>query len=285
VTKPAPGKLTPTMPAIRTRPDTLPTGLLLAGAGGFLDAYTFVGRGGVFANAQTGNIVLLGVQAGERHWLAASLHVPPILAFVLGVALAETLARPAARRIVRRPARFVLVAEIVVLVIAGALPPQVPNPVVTAAIAFTSALQVSTFRSLSGTDYSTMLTTSNLRTLVAKAYRWRADHDASAGRQAARIAGVVAGFAVGAGAGALCTRSIGPRAAWVAAAMLVLALAVIVIETAALSRRERSGGEEGLQGSDPSAGNDGNVDTADDGRPTGRPEPPRQRGGRASQDV
>jgi uncharacterized protein DUF1275 len=53
------------MPAIRTRPDTLPTGLLLAGAGGFLDAYTFVGRGGVFANAQTGNIVLLGVEAGE----------------------------------------------------------------------------------------------------------------------------------------------------------------------------------------------------------------------------
>lgn len=48
--------------------------------------------------------------------------MPPILAFMLGVALAETLARPAARGIIRRPARFVLVAEIVVLVIAGALP-------------------------------------------------------------------------------------------------------------------------------------------------------------------
>jgi|SRR5580704_6678630 hypothetical protein len=34
-----------TMPTIRTRPENLPTGLLLAGAGGFLDAYTFVGRG------------------------------------------------------------------------------------------------------------------------------------------------------------------------------------------------------------------------------------------------
>ena len=100
------------MPTIRTRPENLPTGLLLAGAGGFLDAYTFVGRGGVFANAQTGNIVLLAVAAGERHWQAALLHVPPILAFMLGVALAETLARPAARRTVRRPARFVLVAEI-----------------------------------------------------------------------------------------------------------------------------------------------------------------------------
>jgi hypothetical protein len=42
----------PAMPAIRTRPENLPTGLLLAGAGGFLDAYTFVGRGEVFANRQ-----------------------------------------------------------------------------------------------------------------------------------------------------------------------------------------------------------------------------------------
>jgi uncharacterized membrane protein YoaK (UPF0700 family) len=228
------------MPAIRTRPETLPTGLLLAGTGGFLDAYTFVGRGGVFANAQTGNIVLLGVGAGERHWLAALLHVPPILAFMLGVALAEMLARPAGRRIVRRPARFVLVAEIVVLVIVGALPPEAPNQVVTAAIAFTSALQVSTFRSLQGIDYSTTLTTSNLRTLVAKAYLWRADHDAAAGRQAARIGAIVAGFGVGAGAGALCTRFIGPRAAWVAAAVLVLALAAIVIETATI-RSDDSG--------------------------------------------
>jgi hypothetical protein len=99
---------------------------LLASVGGFLDAYTFVGRGGVFANAQTGNIVLLGVAAGERHWPAALLHVPPILAFMLGIALAETLARPATRRIVRRPARFVLVAEIVVLIVVGALPRLVP---------------------------------------------------------------------------------------------------------------------------------------------------------------
>ena len=181
------------MPTIRTRPEDLPTGLLLAGAGGFLDAYTFVGRGGVFANAQTGNIVLLAVAAGERHWPAALLHVPPILAFMLGVA--------------------------------------------TAAIAFTSALQVSTFRSLQGVNYSTTLTTSNLRTLVAKAYLWRADHDATARRQAARIGAIVAGFGVGAAVGALCTHIFGPRAVWVAAATLILALAAIVMETVTLSRR------------------------------------------------
>ena len=38
--------------------ETVLIGSLLALAGGFLDAYTYICRGGVFANAQTGNIVL-----------------------------------------------------------------------------------------------------------------------------------------------------------------------------------------------------------------------------------
>jgi hypothetical protein len=63
-------------PAVRTRPESLPTGSVLAGVGGFLDAYTFVGYGGVFANAQTGNIVLLGVDCQAGHWRAAGVDVP-----------------------------------------------------------------------------------------------------------------------------------------------------------------------------------------------------------------
>ena len=41
--------------------ETLFLGALLTVTGGFLDAYTYLCRGKVFANAQTGNIVLLGV--------------------------------------------------------------------------------------------------------------------------------------------------------------------------------------------------------------------------------
>ena len=39
--------------------ETFRVAALLAVVGGFLDAYTYILRGGVFANAQTGNIVLL----------------------------------------------------------------------------------------------------------------------------------------------------------------------------------------------------------------------------------
>jgi uncharacterized membrane protein YoaK (UPF0700 family) len=225
------------MPGIRTRPEDLPTAVLLAGVGGFLDAYTFVGYRGVFANAQTGNLVLLGVYSQAGHWQQAALRIPPILAFMLGVALAQTLAQPAVRKAVRRPTRWVLAAEIIVLAAVGARPGWVPSQAVPVAVALVSAVQVSTFRSLDGVEYATTVTTGNLRTMIVKAYQWRADHDPASGRQAGRLACVLVAFAVGAGVGSLCTRFLHQRAAWVAAAVLILVLAIIVFETSGLGPR------------------------------------------------
>lgn len=211
--------------------------MLLAGVGGFLDAFTFVGYNGVFANAQTGNIVLLGVDAQAGHWQEAFLHIPPIVAFVLGVALAQMLAQPAVRRIVRRPTRWVLVAEIVVLAVVAAVPGGIPSRVVPGAIAFVAAVQVSTFRSLDGVEYSSTLTTSNLRALTVNIFKWRTGHDPAARHQAALLGSIIAAFAVGAGVGALCTRLIHHQAAWIPAAALMIVLIAIVTETRRLGRR------------------------------------------------
>lgn len=211
--------------------------MLLAGVGGFLDAFTFVGYNGVFANAQTGNIVLLGVDAQAGHWQEALLHIPPIVAFVLGVALAQMLAQPAVRRIVRRPTRWVLVAEIVVLAVVAAVPGGIPSRVVPGAIAFVAAVQVSTFRSLDGVEYSSTLTTSNLRALTVNIFKWRTGHDPAARHQAALLGSIIAAFAVGAGVGALCTRLIHHQAAWIPAAALMIVLIALVTETRRLGRR------------------------------------------------
>jgi uncharacterized membrane protein YoaK (UPF0700 family) len=225
------------MTDVRTRSEGLPTGMLLAGVGGFLDAYTFVGYNGVFANAQTGNIVLLGVNAQAGHWQEALLHIPPVVAFVLGVALAQILAQPAVRRIVRRPTRWVLIAEIVVLAAVAAVPGGMPSGVVPGAIAFVAAVQVSTFRSLDGVEYSSTLTTSNLRALTVNIFKWRTGHDPAARHQAALLGSIIAAFAVGAGVGALCTRLIHHQAAWIPAAALMIVLIAIVTETRRLDRR------------------------------------------------
>lgn len=44
---------------------TFPVAVILTLIVGFFDAYTYYGRGGVFANAQTGNIVKLVLALGE----------------------------------------------------------------------------------------------------------------------------------------------------------------------------------------------------------------------------
>ena len=71
------------------RSDSFLVGALLALTGGFLDAYSYLTRGGVFANAQTGNMVLLGLRLSEQRWSEALRYLIPILAFAAGVLLAE----------------------------------------------------------------------------------------------------------------------------------------------------------------------------------------------------
>ena len=67
--------------------ESLRLGLLLAIVGGFLEAYTFLSRGGVFANCETGNLVMLALYLAQGQVLRALTYLPPILAFFIGVLL------------------------------------------------------------------------------------------------------------------------------------------------------------------------------------------------------
>jgi uncharacterized membrane protein YoaK (UPF0700 family) len=205
-------------------------GVLLAVVGGFLDAYTFMTRDGVFANAQTANVVLFGIDLVQGDWRSALGYVPPLVAFTLGVFTAEAVSRPARARSVRRPVRAVLVIEIMVLAIVGFVPTSVPNPVVTIAISFVAALQVTTFRVLVDQAFSTTMTTGNLRSLSQAAFHRIADGDRAAGVRALNFGFVIAGFLCGAILGSQMVRVLDTGAAWVAAGMLVVALALFMFD-------------------------------------------------------
>ena len=72
----------------RRRIGTLGIATLLATAGGFLDGFSWVGHGHVFANAMTGNVVLLGINCFSGSWRAGLPHLEAILAFLAGVGAA-----------------------------------------------------------------------------------------------------------------------------------------------------------------------------------------------------
>ncbi|TQF74748.1 DUF1275 domain-containing protein [Rhodococcus spelaei] len=204
--------------------------LLLTVASGFLDAYTYVSRGGVFANAQTGNVILMGIDLSDRHWQSALAHVWPILAFLVGVAFANLLKSARAERVVRYPIRLAVAAQVVVLVAVGFVPASVPDALVTVPIAFVAAMQIGLFRTVGTLSYIAIATTGNLMRLTEAAYAGLVDRDRDARRSVAVYAAIIASFAVGAVVGAVCTRAVGGPAAWIPAGLLGAALVLFFVD-------------------------------------------------------
>ena len=131
-----------------------------------MSAYTYLCRGKVFANAQTGNIVLFGANIAEGNWLRAAEYFLPILAFALGVVAAEIVKRrykttPAAN--INIHWRQIVVLVEIVLLIAAAFLPQSMNTTVNIMISFICAMQVESFRKVRGSAFATTMCTGNLR--------------------------------------------------------------------------------------------------------------------------
>ena len=241
--------------------------MLLAAVGGYLDAFTFV-RFAVFANAQSGNVVLLAINVASGHWHAALLRLAPIGAFIAGVLFVEGLARPSARRLLRRPLRIVLGTEIAGLMVVSALPTDTPQSVITVAVSFLAAIQFSTFRMLAGQVYATVLTSGNLRSAVVHFHHWIVDRDTEARANAARFSMVIAAFALGAAIGALITPRIHNLAVTVPAVLLLAVLISIVRETHRLDVTVVRDGSQ-VEPTDPPQGPAGTAQSAGGVDPAG----------------
>lgn len=208
-------------------------GATLAVIGGFFDVYTYLRRGGVFANAQTGNMVLLGADLARGEWAHAAHYVLPILAFAVGVAAAEWVKL----RFQSRPARFhwrqiIILAEFACVLLVGFLP-QSMNLLANTLISFLCALQVESFRKVRGSAFATTMCTGNLRSATEQFVRWRTDGDEEARRKAVRYGAIIAYFILGAAVGVGCVGLWGDRAVLVCCALLALVFALMFREKTA----------------------------------------------------
>ena len=206
--------------------DALPLGLLLALAGGSLDCYTYLNRGQVFATAETGNLVLLGVRLAQGRMEAAVRYLPPILAYAAGVLAAELLRRAMERG--GRPdwRRCVLALECLVVALAAALPLGRWDWLANVLISFTSAMQVESFRAFAGFPCATTMCTGNLRAGTEHLFHWLADKKRASGRGAAAYYGLIAAFVLGAVLSGLLTQRFGGASALLPCLLLAGAAAL-----------------------------------------------------------
>lgn len=194
--------------------DSVGFGMILAVVGGFLDAYTYIGRGGVFCNAQTGNIVLVGVYAALGEWNHALLHVPPIIAFMLGVLMAESIKNNGNRARGFDWASIILIIELASILVVGFVPATVSNIPITIIVSFVSSLQVSSFRKLVDAPYNTTMSTGNLRSATQAAYIAITKKDGQAAARSMRYFLIILSFVGGAFIGGILTYRVGIHAIW-----------------------------------------------------------------------
>jgi uncharacterized membrane protein YoaK (UPF0700 family) len=209
---------------------TLRFAVLLTAANAFLDAYTYMTRGGVFASVQTANVIFGAIDVSRQHWADALDHLWPILAFFAGVLTASHIKSERSPKLFRRPLRWVMASQSAVLAIIGFVPGSVPPSFVTIPISYLAANQMGLFRTVGDLPYMPIATTGNLMRFVESGYSGLVDGQANS-RKAFRIyTTLLITFAGGAVTGALTSIEWGVRAIWVPAVLLALTLVLFVID-------------------------------------------------------
>lgn len=209
------------------RSESLSVGALLALVGGFLDAYTYFSRGGVFANAQTGNMVLLGLRLAEGRWREAMYFFLPIVAFAAGVLLAELIQSALKSGKIVHWRQVVIILELLLLFGIGFVPDGPLNAYVNITVSFVCALQVESFRTMHGLAYATTMCTGNLRSGTELLFRYLKDKNRAVLTAAAKYYSIILFFIGGAVAGMFVTRSVGESAVWGPCALLALVLILL----------------------------------------------------------
>ncbi|WP_302417569.1 YoaK family protein [Blautia marasmi] len=209
-------------PVIKSRQmsESMPLAIFLTLAGGFQDAYSYNCRGRVFANAQTGNIVLLGQNLAQGHWGAAFRYFIPLCAFLLGVYITERVHHRFRTNEKIHWRQVILLIESLLLVITGFLP-QTLNISANALMSFACAMQVNSFRKFHGLPCATTMCIGNIRSATEMLCRYHITKDKSLRRKSIHYYFVILIFAIGATAGALITSVLGSPAIWTAACLLL----------------------------------------------------------------
>lgn len=134
-------------------------GIMLAISGGLMDAYSYLYRGEVFANAQTGNILLLGVNLMNGDIGMALRYLCPILCFVAGIVISLSINR-------FQLAIFLgaVIFNIVCLI------PQSHNLVANSLISLVCGIQLEGFKKIRNNNIATTMCIGNLKSMIEHLY-------------------------------------------------------------------------------------------------------------------
>ena len=205
------------------------TALFLSVSGGLQDVYTYLYRGKVFANAQTGNIVLMAVKLFAGEWSEALRYLMPLCAFALGIFVAEFIRLKLKRMQWLHWRQLVVLFEILLLFVVGFLPQEL-NLLANSLVSFSCAMQVQAFRKVNGYAFASTMCIGNLRSGMESLCAYGKTKDKKILRKSGNYFGIIFLFAVGAALGGHMIGYIGARTIWISCIILLISFLCMFIK-------------------------------------------------------
>ena len=223
--------------------ESLFVGAVLAVIGGYLDAYTYIARGQVFANAQTGNVVLLGLRAADGEWARALMYLMPIIAFALGIFLSESIRRHFDGGKLYWQ-QYIILLELVVITIVSLLPQGSYDninfdTISNIMISFVCSLQVQSFRRIRNITCATTMCTGNLRSAVESLDKYKNTRELKYLHDAGKFFGIVLFFIIGAVISTFLTRIFMEKSSLFCAGGLFFVFIIMFFDSGLSKKNER----------------------------------------------
>ncbi|WP_219849946.1 YoaK family protein [Urinicoccus massiliensis] len=205
------------------------TAIFLSLSGGLQDVYTYLARNHVFANAQTGNIVLLSVKLMEKNWSVVLNYLVPLSFFALGVAVSELVQTRHKRDKNFHWRQRVLAMEMILLFIVGFLPASL-NLLANALVSFSCAMQVQAFRKIKGANYASTMCIGNLRSGMEALCHFILKGKKKKRVLAGQYFAVIFCFALGAALGSSLIPYLGMKTIWISCGLLFFSFCLMFVQ-------------------------------------------------------
>ena len=210
--------------------ETITVGILLALVGGFFDAYTYTTRNSVFANAQSGNMILLGMNLANGKILKALSYAVPIITYAFGIIISELIRRKFEKRYSNIHWRQIVILIELFSVVGVAFIPHSKSAFANAIISLICAMQVQSFRKINGHPFATTMCTGNLRSGTESLYNYIVNKSPEDSKKAINYLMVILTFIFGAIVGLVFSKYFGIHAVLICSIFFAIVFFILIDE-------------------------------------------------------
>ncbi len=219
--------------------ESLSVNILLAIVGGYLAAYTYIARGGVFANAQTGNLIKFSMSLAMGNFIEVFFYLIPIFSFIFGIFATNIIQNKFHKYVAIHWKQVVIIIHIVILFIVGFIQDGDKNVIANALVSLVCAMQLEAFRLLNGNSITTVICTGNMRSGTSQLYEYIRTKNKKSLYNGLQYYVIILSFCIGVMVGTWITNIFWVRAIFLTCILLIIVFILLFINENSLKENKR----------------------------------------------